>query len=111
MTYRLFIDDERDPPNDGREWIIARSSKEAIMTFYNLGSPDYVSFDHDLGGDDTSIKFVDWMIDHTLDLLERDIDPGHLSFPKAYYIHSQNSVGAGNIDAKMKRFIHHLDNI
>ncbi len=111
MSYRLFIDDEREPPDDGWEWLIARSSREAIMTLYNLGAPEYISFDHDLGGDDTSIKFIDWLIELTLDLLDLGIDPGSLSFPIRYEIHSQNPVGAANIDAKMKHFIHYLDNL
>jgi NAD+-processing family protein with receiver domain len=111
MTYRLFIDDERFPAEDGKVWIVARSSAEAILLFYNLGAPKFISFDHDLGGKDTAIIYVDWIIEATLDLLELGIDPGLIRFPTEYTIHSQNPIGAADIEAKMKRFIYHLDSI
>jgi hypothetical protein len=109
MSYQLFIDDERDPPDDGWEWIIARSSAEAIMTFHNLGCPEHVSFDHDLGGDDTSIKFIEWVITRCLELIDLGINPGHITFIESYVIHSQNPVGAQNIDGKIKGFIKYLE--
>ena len=28
--YNLFLDDERFPPDDGREWVVARSVVDAI---------------------------------------------------------------------------------
>lgn len=98
MSYNLFIDDERFPPNDGREWVIARSSQEAIFTVVARGVPIFVSYDHDLGGDDTSIRFITWMIDRYLD--------GELgTFPVDYAIHSQNPVGARNIAELLRGFI------
>jgi len=109
--YRLFIDDERFPVEDGKVWIVARSSAEAILLFYNLGAPKYISFDHDLGDKDTPIRYIDCLIDSALDLIEMDVDPGLIRFPSEYFIHSQNPVGAANIDAKMKHFIHYLDNL
>lgn len=98
MTYNLFIDDERFPPDDGREWVIVRSSQEAIYTVVERGAPSFISYDHDLGGDDTSMRFITWMIDAYLD--------GELqSFPVNYTIHSQNPVGARNIAELLKGFI------
>lgn len=97
MTYNLFIDDERFPP-EGKKWKIVRSSQEAIDYCKQFGLPSFISFDHDLGGDDTSIKFVQWMIDKCLD------NPA-LFFPTDYTIHSQNPVGAKNIKSLMQSFI------
>lgn len=98
MGYNLFIDDERFPPNDGREWVIVRSSQEAIYTVAERGAPSFISYDHDLGGNDTSMRFITWMIDAYLD--------GELqSFPVNYTIHSQNPVGARNIAELLKGFI------
>jgi len=111
MTYRLFIDDERFPVEDGKIWLCARSSNDAILLSYNLGAPKFISFDHDLGGTDTSIVYIDWMINRTLDLIELDIDPGLIRFPKDYVVHSQNPIGEANIHGKMKHFIHYLDNL
>ena len=99
MTYKLFIDDERWPIDDGTQWVIARSSADAISAVEILGVPEYISFDHDLGGDDTSIKFIWWMIDAYLD--ERIT-----SFPTQYYVHSQNPIGSANIRSLMDSFIH-----
>lgn len=55
MTYKMFIDDERFPVTD--DWTIVRSSQEAIDCVLNNGFPQKISFDHDLGGDDTPYAF------------------------------------------------------
>src|ERR1700761_8147455 len=65
MPYRLFIDDIRDPVSD--DWRIARTSAEAIGLLEKLGCPREISFDHDLGGDDTAMVVVRWLIDRDLD--------------------------------------------
>ena len=98
MTYKLFIDDERFPPNDGAEWVIARSSQEAIDIVRVRGIPDFISYDHDLGGADTSLRFIWWLIDC---YLEGTFD----EFPVNYYVHSQNPVGAKNIRELLQGFI------
>lgn len=98
MTYRLFIDDERYPPNDGHEWIIARSSQAAIDCIVTNGIPSYISYDHDLGGDDTSMRFIVWLIDSYLDGVLTE-------FPNKYTVHSQNPVGARNIRGILDGFI------
>ena len=98
MTYKLFIDDERFPPEDGEGWVIARSSTEAITTVLRLGVPDFISYDHDLGGSDTSMRFVRWLIDVYLDGVI-------LVFPTEYYVHSQNNVGRDNIIGLLNGFI------
>ena len=98
MSYNLFIDDERFPPDDGREWVIVRSSEEAIECIRTRGIPDFISYDHDLGGYDTAMRFIMWLIDAYLD--------GELgTFPVNYTIHSQNPVGARNIKCLLDGFI------
>ena len=90
VMYRMFIDDERFPASEDPMTLIVRSSAEAIEVIKKLGVPYFVSYDHDLGGDDTSMIFINWMIDAYLD--------GELKhFPINYYVHSQNPVGARNI--------------
>ena len=85
---KMFIDDERFPPNDGESWVICRTSSEAIEWVKQNGIPDYISFDHDLGGEDTSRVFIKWLTDELID--------GRLEFTKAFAIsvHSQNPIGA-----------------
>lgn len=82
--YKLFIDDERMPVDD--TWVIARSSMAAILIMQQQGWPRYISFDHDLGGSDTSRPVVQWMIEQVLDGLYKSKAP-------EFYVHSQNPIG------------------
>lgn len=98
MSYNLFIDDERFPPDNGKAWTVARSSEEAIHAVKMFGVPSFISFDHDLGGEDTSIVFIDWFIGQYL-------DGAITTFTQDYYVHSQNPIGRENIWARMDGFI------
>lgn len=95
-SWALFLDDERHPPNDGRPWLIARSTAEAMALLDSNGWPDYVSLDHDLGGDDTSMVFLRQVINRLLDE-GRDL-------PFTWTVHSQNPVGRANIEALLSAF-------
>lgn len=97
MSYRLFIDDLRMPAED--DFVIVRNSKEAMDYVINHGCPDFISFDHDLGGDDTAIVFLNQFIDHVLD--GKTVIPDDFS----YFVHSANPVGAENISSKMDGFL------
>ena len=90
MTYRMFLDDERFPMDETAE--IVRSSEEAFQMFLDKGFPLHIYFDHDLGGEDTSMKFVNKLIEFMYDNPEKT-PPKNFS----YSIHSQNPVGANNI--------------
>ncbi len=74
-------------------------SDEAIKLVKKYGIPIVLQFDHDLGGDDTSMVFIDWLINYMLD--------NDLTFHKNFRfdIHSQNPVGVLNIKSKMDSFI------
>ncbi|MDR6503911.1 hypothetical protein J2785_007104 [Burkholderia ambifaria] len=69
-----------------------RSSAEAIDLLQTYGCPKLVSFDHDLGGDDTAMVVVRWLI-------ERDLDQGGQFIPPEFrfQVHSANPVGRENI--------------
>lgn len=97
MTYKLFIDDLRDPVTT--DWIIARSSTEAEDIVIHFGIPNEIAFDHDLGGDDTSMVFIHWL-SHLM------IDFG-LIFPKhfKYSVHSMNPIGSQNIRGTMDNLV------
>lgn len=94
MTYKLFIDDERFPVTD--DWVIARQSGDAINIVQQNGFPQEISFDHDLGWDDTSIRFLHWIADQLIE--------GRLTIPEnfTYSVHSQNPVGSKNIHSYMQ---------
>ena len=100
--YKLFIDDERFPL-DTRS-VVVRSSKEAIDYVKLQGVPCHIDFDHDLGGEDTSMVFINWFIEMLLD--------GEVKLPVSftYAVHSQNPVGVNNIKSKMDGIINYLKN-
>jgi hypothetical protein len=82
---RLYIDDLRDPPSE--EWRVARTSAEAlgILEAHKVLHEDpllieEISFDHDLGGDDTTRRIMDW------------IEENHY-WPLRVFIHTGNPVG------------------
>jgi hypothetical protein len=97
MTYRLFIDDERFPVTP--DWFVARNSFQAIKALELYGMPKEIAFDHDLGGPDTAINFINH--------LENELIDRGLKFPKGfeYTVHSQNPIGAANIISKMNGII------
>lgn len=100
MSWKLFLDDERFPVD--QDFVVARSTEEAIALVQQNGLPSQIAFDHDLGGADTSIKFIWWMInqyyDHNL------IIPSDFT----YSIHSQNVCGAANIKGLMDGFLNNI---
>ena len=103
MTYKMFIDDERFPVTT--DWVIVRSSEEAKECVRNYGIPRFISFDHDLGGEDTSMNFIHWLIKIVLD------SNGFMKFPTEYTVHSQNPVGAANIKSLMDSAIANLNHV
>ena len=95
MTYSLFIDDEREPPADGRDWVVARTCNEAIREVLARGVPAYSSWDHDLGEGPTAMDFAHWFAEHVMnENLPLD------GF--AFYVHSQNPIGARNIESFLR---------
>jgi len=112
LKYSLFVDDVREPPDRvpaGDRWVTVRSSEAAILFVKDNGPPAFISFDHDLGGEDTALRFVDWLIDMALDLEGLGIAKRLIKFPRAFTVHSQNPIGAKNIQTRMDSFIRYLD--
>ena len=95
--YKLFIDDERFPVTE--DWVIVRTSVEAISYMKDHGFPSMISFDHDLGGDDTSRPVVRWIGDQVVS--EGVQLPADFNF----YVHSQNPVGRDWINGTMNRIV------
>jgi hypothetical protein len=109
MTYSLFIDDERFPPADDRNWIIARTLDDVVGICNTRGAPSFVSFDHDLG-DDTPTGH-----DIAKAMVEADLDDGKNGFAFtfikgfSYTIHSQNPVGGKNITGLLDNYLSRKD--
>lgn len=99
MGYKLFLDDERQPPDDETTWIIVRSYNEFVKCILTYGHPEFVSFDHDLGPGKDGYDCAKWL---AMRCVDKSI---HLP---GYYIHSQNPVGANAINfylAATQKFI------
>lgn len=94
MSYKLFIDDERYPTTP--DWMVARTSYDAIWMVENYGMPTEIAFDHDLGGEDTTMVFLKW--------LEQKLMEEFVAFPInfKYSIHSQNPIGAKKVKLYME---------
>lgn len=89
----LWIDDVRPAPQ-GFDLAINSSAAIAMLdTQMRSGTPyQYISFDHDLGGDDTTRKVVMWMIesDHP---------------PVGWKVHSANPVGKEWLEGTLSRYL------
>lgn len=99
-AYRLFIDDIRDPVEPG--WVVARTSAEAIASLEHQGCPSEISFDHDLGGDDTAMVVARRLVD-------LDLDAGGAFIPAdfVFSVHSANPVGRQNIIGLLHAYLLH----
>lgn len=78
---KLWIDDLRDAPH--ADWYIAKTSRDAIdiLEHNNYEPIEEISFDHDLGGDDTARPVMLWMIENNV-------------WPDCIFIHTANPVGS-----------------
>lgn len=99
FRWTLFLDDERSPPITEDVVTVARSSQEAVALVEDLGPPSHVFLDHDLGDDDTSLKFLRWLSQ---------------SYPEAiqgmtWTVHSENPVGSENIRSFLDSWKRSLD--
>lgn len=86
------------------KWEVARSLAAVEWYLDNIGTPLYISFDHDLGdnvptGYDIAKLIVDRSLDGTLDI----------SKIKQINVHSANSVGAENIRGLFSSYFRHLE--
>jgi hypothetical protein len=85
---KLWIDDLR--PSPGNKWNEARTSAEAISILqrwrdasarlHGVAPIWEISFDHDLGGEDTTRPVMLWMVENNV-------------WPKRIFVHTANPVG------------------
>lgn len=114
MTWNLFIDDERLPTDANwaewygvrENWVVARNWPEAYDVIKNLGFPNFISFDHDLGDPDvepTGFEIAKMLVEFDMDnILEI---PSNFSF----YVHSQNPIGKKNIEGYLNNYLKHRE--
>lgn len=91
--HRLFIDDLRNPPSP--EWTTIRNSRSALIVIDGLRQQgkhiESISFDHDLGGDDTTRPVVLYLCEHDY-------------WPSNVFVHSQNNVGVEWLSGMVDRY-------
>jgi hypothetical protein len=97
-AFWLFIDDVRSAPSS--EWVVARSSSDAIAVIKQRGCPARISFDHDLGGSDTAVAVARWLVDADL-----DASGAYIPDDFVFSIHSANPVGAANIRGLLEGYL------
>lgn len=115
--YNMLLDDERteemvfnltkQPIYKELSWIIVRNYVEFISYIEIFGMPLIISFDHDLGENESGeiaksgLDCVKWLIDYCLD--------NNIEFP-AHVVHSANPVGKENIQGLIGSFKKYLIN-
>ena len=108
MPWILFIDDERFPPNDGKDWVIARNHFEVFELIFDLGMPSFVSFDHDLGEESQDgYEIVKEMVDISIKTID---DKYKIGSDFDFYVHSQNPIGKKNIECYLNNYLKMIRN-
>jgi hypothetical protein len=85
---KIWVDDERPAPDE--TWTLAENSIEACFilaaahALIDRAAIQEISLDHDLGGDDTGMKVLDFMIEHSI-------------WPKVLTIHTSNPPARGQM--------------
>ncbi len=90
---KIYIDDIRDPPD--KSWTVIRELSVAldfvkVLEFYD-SKIESISFDHDLGGEDTTRPVM-------MFLCEKNY------WPKNIYIHTANPVGREYLEQLTTRY-------
>ena len=95
MSWKLFLDDVRDPTEEG--FILARSTAMAVvLVIAQKELPIYMSLDHDLGEGDDAMRFLKELY---YIWTETGEDPELIP---EYIVHSANPIGAQNIISYME---------
>ena len=70
---KLYLDDICSPPDSS--WIVVRSHDEFVAWIQTHGTPDEISFDHDLGdGVPTGMDCAKWIVESERPLLRSSAD-------------------------------------
>ena len=99
---KLYLDDIRVPKTEG--WDIVRNYDEFVFWVRLHGVPDEVSFDHDLGDNNTETGYncAKWLGQYCIEK--------NIPFPE-WNVHSANPVGKANIEAYINNVIKHQNKL
>jgi len=95
-SWKLWLDDQINDLETPVRWapegfIGAGSTEEAKKLVVKNGPPGFMDLDHDLGGDDTAMIFLNWLFSSY-----------GCEYPPDYNVHSENPIGRDNIVSFMK---------
>lgn len=88
---RLWVDDERPPPDD--TWAWARSASDAYSAWENH-EPTEISFDHDLGSGGDTRQLATSIL---------GLAQAGQRQPPRWYVHSANPVGKEYLEGVLER--------
>ena len=117
MTWNLFIDDEREIADVSwapwqvqqkyrdEKWVICRNMNEVFLAVGNMGMPSYISFDHDLGYEESTRYEIAKM------LVDWDMNDSFYTIPESFgfYVHSKNPIGKTNIESYLDNYLKFRD--
>ena len=89
---KIYLDDVRTIPEG---FIGLRSFKEFVTYIEANGLPYFISFDHDLGLQESGYDCAKWLVAYCLD--------NEMKLPD-FVVHSQNPVGKQNIASLLSNF-------
>jgi hypothetical protein len=100
MTIYLFLDDVREPPIDGNQWVLVKSFKEFKNWIKNHGVPAVISFDHDLGlCQKSGMDAAKWLVEQDM------ICNIHIPRNFQFFVHSANPCGRANIQGLLQNYL------
>lgn len=87
---KLWVDDERDPPDN--TWIVCRTSADAMHWLWmQADALEEIALDHDLGGDDDTRVIARWLSETEL-------------WPPVVRVLTQNPVGRAYLEGMAERY-------
>lgn len=112
MSYKLFLDDIRTvkmvyPHMAETDFVIVRDHKAFKEAIMNMGLPNFISFDNDLGLDSNGTVAPEgydcakWLV------YESGLDLSDLKFR----VHSANPVAKVQIESLLNNYLKHLRNL
>ncbi len=110
MSYKLFLDDIRNvdlvfPQLRNSDFVIVRSYKEFVEQIHEKGLPEFISFDNDLGEDESHNVLPDGYACAKWLVYESGINLSNLKFQ----VHSANPVAKKQIEGLLNNYIKHLN--
>lgn len=90
---KIYLDDLRPIPEG---FVGLRSYAEFVSHITQNGLPAFISFDHDLGLEESGFDCAKWLVEYCMDHYQKLPD---------FLVHSQNPVGKENIELLLFNFM------